>query len=988
MMKDFNLKTTVFYKLIDKTLKQKIHLHVKEVSAKERDDISLVIYDEGVEKKFDFSLKDAKSDFFEFYLSPVESNRKIVAELLSGNIKLKKEIVLKPRRKWEIHVQNFTHTDIGFTDLPSRVVRGYQEAAKSIIDFCRQTANFDEGSKYKWNVETGYWLENALKGMDKNELHEFRELVKSGFIEITPLYVAHTSEFNDEETLIRSMYFAFRFAKECGVKIETAMASDVTGQPWILPQILLKSGIRYFSTAVNSTMAKAPKLERPFYWQAADGSKIMLLDTDERQAYQEGIMIGLHEDYETVYKKLPMYLEDLEDTGNFNFDLIALRAPGYPGDNTKPNIVVSQIVQEWNREWVFPKLIISTYSDYFKKFEKIYGDKLKTYSEAWPDWWVNYHGAVSFETGVNRITHTDISNAERFSTLLYINDRKEYKYPKPEIDYVYDKLLLADEADWAAYTSSSEPDCLQSKGQKYEIASFVYQAAIDAKELSDNSRVSLSKMLKSGKGSGIIVSNPLGYKRSEIAEVVIPKTAMKGKEGFKIIDSITGKEVKSQFMEQELHDFQTASLRIAFFAEDIPPLGFKVFDFIADDSEKKYITKKSMAGDLIENDFYAIRLNPDSGEIMAIIDKAIKEDIVDSGSEYRFNQFVYDADENERLVDLSNHEISEKDILFLQPYYRKLHADFYDSPTEKVKFKRYFAENSRIAEIREGSLFTEIITTSSSYMFPQIKTRIMIDNINKRIIFRNYLSKYENLNMESLYFMFPFNAVKPSMKINIHGGFFEPENEQLPGSAKDWYCVQKWINIADGNRSFLFSPLEAPLVQLGGINTGKYLDNIKIDNGTVASFVMNNHWWTNSPASQCGRFEFSYFVSSSSSEFDPVRSGRFGWSSHFPLIADFINREGGNGKYESYSLMEEELPENVILTGLKKAEDGKGVIFRFLETSGKSCCFDFSLNGRKIKEAFLTDPVEKKLKVLDIEKGKIKISQLPFELSSIYIATD
>ena len=31
--------------------------------------------------------------------------------------------------------------------------------------------------------------------------------------------------------------------------------------------------------------------------------------------------------------------------------------------------------------------------------------------------------------------------------------------------------------------------------------------------------------------------------------------------------------------------------------------------------------------------------------------------------------------------------------------------------------------------------------------------------------------------------MFPFNSVKPSIKINCHGGF-EPEKEQLPGSAK------------------------------------------------------------------------------------------------------------------------------------------------------------------------------------------------------------
>ncbi len=988
MMRDFNITTSVFYKLAGKTLQQKMNLDIKKEPGKKPEDILLMIYDRGTESKFGFSSKDFKNGCLEFYLPPVENSRKITAELFFKDFKLKKEFLLKPRRKWEIHIQNFTHTDIGFTDLPSRVARGYQEAAKSILDFCKQTADFDEGSRYKWNVETGYWLENALKGINKNELKKFKELVKSGFIEISPLYVAHTSEFNDEETLIRSIYFAFRFAKECGVRIETAMASDVTGQPWFLPQILLKSGVRYFSTAVNATMAKALKLERPFYWQSADGSKVMVLDTDERQAYQEGVMIGLHEDYETVYKKLPIYLEDLEDTGNFNFDLIALRAPGYPGDNTKPNIAVSHIVRRWNREWAFPKLIISTYGDYFRKFERIYGRKLKTYSGAWPDWWVNYHGAVAFETGVNRITHTDISNAERFSTLLYINNRKEYRYPKPETDYVYSKLFLADEADWGAYSSSSEPDCLQSKGQKYENASFVYQAAIYAKELSDNSRISMSKMMKTQIGSGIIVSNPLGFERTEIAEVSIPKAAFKGKKGFKIIDTVTGKEVKSQFVEQRLHDFQAANLRIAFLAENIPPLGFKVFDFTADDSEKDYRTKNSLPDGRIENDFYIIRLDPGSGEIRAITDKIQKKDITDSKSDFRFNQFVYDADENERVVDLSNHEGLRKDILFLQPYYRKLHADFYDSPTKKVRFKRYFAENSSIKEVREGPIFTEIITTASGYMFPQIKTSIMADNINKRIIFRNYLYKYENLNMESLYFMFPFNAPKPMIKINNIGGFFEPEKEQLPGSAKDWYCVQKWINIAGKDFSFLFSPLEAPLVQLGGINTGKYLDKIKIDNGTVASFAMNNHWWTNSPASQCGRFEFNYFVSSSPSGFNPVLSNRFGWSSHFPLIADFVNREEVKGKYESYSILKEPLPENIILIGLKKAEDNIGVIFRFLETAGNSCRFVFSLNNKKIKQAFLTNPVEEKIKALDREKEKIKITLNPFEVSSVYIAAD
>jgi len=61
-------------------------------------------------------------------------------------------------------------------------------------------------SKCRWNVGTGYWLENAISGLNRDKLEKVRSLAKEGMIEINPLYAAHTSEFNDEETLIRSMY--------------------------------------------------------------------------------------------------------------------------------------------------------------------------------------------------------------------------------------------------------------------------------------------------------------------------------------------------------------------------------------------------------------------------------------------------------------------------------------------------------------------------------------------------------------------------------------------------------------------------------------------------------------------------------------------------------------------------------------------------------------------------------------------------------------
>jgi alpha-mannosidase len=187
--------------------------------------------------------------------------------------------------------------------------------------------------------------------------------------------------------------------------------------------------------------------------------------------------------------------------------------------------------------------------------------------------------------------------------------------------------------------------------------------------------------------------------------------------------------------------------------------------------------------------------------------------------------------------------------------------------------------------------------------------------------------------------------------------------------------------------SYLFSPVEAPLVQLGGINSGKYLDNIELKNGTIASFPMNNHWWTNSPASQCGRFEFKYFITSISSSFNPTLANKFGWASHFPLGSDYISMKDNKKGYKKFSFIDGSLPENILLIGLKKAEEGLGVILRLAETSGRSSNCNLTFNGKTIKRAYLVNPVEEKIKTMDIylKNREIKMEFKPFEILTFYI---
>jgi len=49
------------------------------------------------------------------------------------------------------------------------------------------------------------------------------------------------------------------------------------------------------------------------------------------------------------------------------------------------------------------------------------------------------------------------------------------------------------------------------------------------------------------------------------------------------------------------------------------------------------------------------------------------------------------------------------------------------------------------------------------------------------------------------------------------------------------------------------TPLDAPLVHLGGITTGKWARSLEPEGPTIMSWALNNHWMVNFKASQGGQ---------------------------------------------------------------------------------------------------------------------------------------
>ena len=119
---------------------------------------------------------------------------------------------------------------------------------------------------------------------------------------------------------------------------------------------------------------------------------------------------------------------------------------------------------------------------------------------------------------------------------------------------------------------------------------------------------------------------------------------------------------------------------------------------------------------------------------------------------------------------------------------------------------------------------------------------------------------------ESLHFAFPFQLKNPKVRIGIDSTFISPDAGQIPGSNKDFFCAQRWIDISETAKGVTLSSPQGTLYEVGSL-----IDEQRINNGykkwkTTASssnvvflYAMNNYWHTNYKADQTGiaTFEFN-----------------------------------------------------------------------------------------------------------------------------------
>jgi hypothetical protein len=192
-------------------------------------------------------------------------------------------------------------------------------------------------------------------------------------------------------------------------------------------------------------------------------------------------------------------------------------------------------------------------------------------------------------------------------------------------------------------------------------------------------------------------------------------------------------------------------------------------------------------------------------------------------------------------------------------------------------------------------------------------------------------------SVEGVHFGFTFNVPNPEVYVNSPGAVVRPEKDQLPGACKNWFSVERWVDVTNDRYGVTWVTADAPLMELGGLTANlprgqpdpnAYMKRIE-PSATLYSWVMNNHWHTNYRADQEGETTFRYYIRPHGA-YDPAAAARFGIDVTRPMPA---SRSIGEKPLASRLRVE---PADVLVSALKPSDDGKAMIVRLWGASGKT----------------------------------------------------
>ena len=793
---------------------------------------------------------------------------------VAGKTLAERRLQLKPVRKWVVYLLPHSHVDIGYTHVQTDVERAQWKYLEMAMGAARRSANYPPGSRFKWNVEVLWAVDSYLKQATPEKQQEFLAAVKAGQVGLQALYGNELTGLCRPEELLRLLGFAQRLAQRAGVPVESAMITDVPGYTWGIVPALAHSGVKYFSIGPNGG-------DRIGHTIAAWGDKpfwwIGPNGSDRVLVWMTGT--GYYQVFQSPQMLLD-YLARLEAKG-YPYDFVQVRH--CRGDNAAPDVNFADRVKAWNDAHAYPKLVIATADEMFHDFERRYGSQLPTAKGDFTPYWEDGAASSARETALNRASAERLTQAETLYAL--VNPRA---CPAEAFYQAWRNVILYDEHTWGAHNSISQPDEPFVKSQWAIKQAFALEADRQSRQLLEAANASRGAVLP----NAIDIFNTTSF-WIPWALAVVPKELSLAGDVLRTSPT-NGHPIVTQRLSTGELVFRPCwggyyAHRYYIAAGESP----KPSSFPAAKAEGLTLTtpRSAVAPGL------TVRVDEKTGAIVSL--------------RYGGHEFAQ-----------TNGATALNDYLYLP-----------GSDTNGVQ------RNGPVeVSVKErGPLIASLLVESEAPGCRKLTREIRVHALRNYVEIINTVDKLPVRAKEGVHFGFGFNVPVGVVRMDVPWGVVRPELDQIPGACKNWFTVQRWVDISNDKLGVTWTTPDAPLVEIGGLTANligsladlrAWLEHVE-PSQTLYSWAMNNHWHTNYRAEQEGPTVFRYLIWPHDGPYSPELAAQVGLETSQPLLV--LPARGEAPKAPPLTLPSG----RGMATAFKPSEDGKAWILRLFGNSGK-----------------------------------------------------
>lgn len=816
-------------------------------------------------------------------------------------------------RDWKIFVVPFSHTDVGFTAPVPDVIRQHRQYLDDVVAYIDQTQSNPPESQFKWTIEVTWVLEDYLANRSPAQIEALMNHVRAGRIEIAAMHFSLQTDLAGPEELVRSLYFAQELKNTFKVPIRTAVTNDTPGFTWALAQLLAKADIPYASLAMNSFLSEfytTTILPNLFYWESQSGDQTLLWRSmHPNWAYLEGTIWGLYSSYAAMEPRITAQLHKLAATG-YPYDAVLINAA--TGDNGPPNLTITDNAHTWNQNHDDATMYVSTFSEFFDYVTEHVTQDIPVFRGDAPNWW-SWGFAASATGGFlkSRKTQTTLATAETFASMAHAT-APGYVYPAAELRRAYINNLLFEDHNLGAVNPAGNAPFWDRKTAWISAAARAGESAID------DALDALSGTVQTGGEVAVAVFNPLPWERTDVVRVPLSSPHLRAIPAFRIVDAGAGTERPVQLLPTD---------EVAFQAENIPPLGYKLYHLRT--AADPWPPIRPLHQPVLENDQYRVQVDLATGGIKSILDKSAGTEL--TRTDARFNQYAYNG-----AVPFGFHVMA-----------------------------------SDSGQVLQYLVLRGMAPGSNSYV-----TSITLVNGQRRIDFSNQYDKRPVIDLEGMDFYFNFGLPDADLRYEIPFGHVRVFEEELSGFRSNHYAMQRWSAITGGNMSIILAS-DGPAIH--AYPSGQFDGNVRL----LTSFNSSGTAYR----AGVGPLNAGFALTSRAGDADPARATKFAYNFNVPLYSRVLPPgQKGARPDASYTFLSVE-GATLQLSTLKRAISGDGFIARLYNPSDEPVAVTVRF-GPEVRSLSAATLLETKTGPIGITDRRANLTFAPFEVKTLHLDLD